>query len=333
MKLQINREKVLHKLPKWGVAIARTVLIIGMAYVFLFPVLYLVSMSLRDAATVSDPSIVWVPKVLSVESIQKAWDVMDFTNAALLSLVIAVFSTLGTCISCSLVGYGLSRFKFAEKNILFFIVILMIIVPPYTVLIPSFMNFRFFDLLGIMRLFTSDAFPGYINLTDTTPWVEGLPFLSNAIFTFVLPSLFASGLRSGLFIFIFRQNFLGMPKDLEEAACIDGCSPMGTFIKVIAPLAKSSFITVLLFSFVWHWNEYNSSAVYFLGEVKPASVMLNTLKNSLFQTNPEFITLSGDVVRTYLSAGALLVIVPPLLLYIFAQKHFTESIERTGIVG
>ncbi len=333
MKLQLNREKIMHRLPSWGVAIARTVLIVGMAYVFLFPVLYLVSMSIRDAATVSDPSIVWVPKVLSLESIQKAWGVMNYGQTALLSAFIALTSTAAAAISCSVVGYGLSRFKFAEKNLLFFVVILMIIVPPYTILIPSYMNFRFFDLLGFLRLFaTEGGFPGYINLTDDTPW-KLLPFASNAVFTFILPSLFATGLRAGLFIFIFRQNFLGMPKDLEEAACIDGCSPLGTFIRVIAPLAKSSFITVILFSFVWHWNEYNTSAVYFLGEIKPVSVMLSTLRNSLFQTNPEFIVLSSDVVRTYLSAGALLVVIPPLLLYIFAQKHFTESIERTGIVG
>lgn len=332
MKLQINREKFVTQLPKWLVAFARTVLIIGMAYVFLFPVLYLVSMSIRDAATVSDPSIVWVPKVLSLESIQKAWDVMNYSQTALLSLLIAITSTAAACISCSLVGYGLSRFKFAEKNLLFFVVILMIIVPPYTVLIPSYMNFRFFDLLGFLRLFTSETFPGYINLTDTTAW-SWLPFASNSVFTFILPSMFATGLRAGLFIFIFRQNFLGMPKDLEEAACIDGCSPMGTFIRVIAPLAKSSFITVILFSFVWHWNEYSTSAIYFLGDIKPVAVMLNSLKNSLFQSNPEFIVLSHDLMRTYLAAGALLVVIPPLLLYIFAQRHFTESIERTGIVG
>lgn len=332
MKLQINQGKLVTQLPKWLVAIARTVLIIGMAYVFLFPVLYLVSMSVREASTVSDPSIVWVPKVLSLESLEKAWGVMNYSQTAMLSLFISIFSTLAACVSCAVVGYGLSRFKFAEKNLLFFVVILMIVVPPYTVLIPSYMNFRFFDLLGVLRLFTSETFPGYINLTDATPW-SWLPFASNSVFTFILPSLFATGLRAGLFIFIFRQNFLGMPKDLEEAACIDGCSPMGTFVRVIAPLAKSSFITVLLFSFVWHWNEYNTSAIYFLGEIKPVSVMLSTLRNSLFQTNPEFIVLSSDVVRTYLSAGALLTIIPPLLLYIVAQKHFTESIERTGIVG
>ncbi len=324
MKLSLNRDKIRTNLPKWLVAIARTVLIIGMSYVFLFPVLYLVSMSLRDAATVSDPSIVWIPKKLSLESVQKAWEVMNYGQTAVLSLVIAVTSTLAACLSCSLVGYGLSRYKFAERNVLFFIVILMIVVPPYTILIPSYMNFRFFDILGLLRLVPAlTGGNGYINLAE----------YPQSVLTFVLPSLFATGLRSGLFIFIFRQTFLGMPKDLEEAACIDGCGPFKTYVRVIFPLATSAFITVMLFSFVWHWNDYTNSAIYFLGDVKPVSVMLSNLRNALFITNPEFIVLSSDVMRTYLSAGALLVVVPPLLLYIFTQKYFTESIERTGIVG
>lgn len=327
MKLQINRERLKSRLPKWLFSLARAVLIIGMSYVFLFPVLYLVSVSLRHADTVTDPSIVWVPKVLSLESIQKAWELLKYQQTAVLSLIIAVGSTLATCISCSLVGYGLSRFKFAERNLLFFIVVLMIVVPPYTILIPSYLNFRYFDLLGLLSIppfsFLTPGGQGYFNLVE----------YPQAVLTFILPSLFATGLRAGLFIFIFRQSFLGMPKDLEEAACIDGCGPLRTFVQVIVPLATSAFITVMLFSFVWHWNDYSTSAVYFLGDIKPISVMLNNLRDLLNASNPEFIPLSADMTRTYISAGALLVVVPPLVLYIFTQKYFTESIERTGIVG
>ena len=151
--------------------------------------------------------------------------------------------------------------------------------------------------------------------------------------SFILPAFFGAGLRAGLFIYIFRQFFAGMPKDLEEAAMIDGCGALRTFVQVMLPLAKSAFITVLLFSFVWHWNDYVQAAMYF-NDNQPISVMLNQMQ-SLLQDAKLFnvVTNTPDEIRTYLQAGCLLTILPPLVLYIFTQRFFTESIERTGIVG
>ena len=302
--------------------IFRFLLLIGICYIFLFPVIYMLSVAVRGPDTVNDPSVVWIPREFSLDSIKTAIDILEYPRAITTTLIIAVASTVGSLISCSLAGYGFARFKFREKNIAFALVMLTIIVPPQTTIISSFVNYRNFDCFGILKL-VHLIFPSVdagINLINT-PW------------TFILPAFFGAGLRAGLFIYIFRQFFAGMPKDLEEAAMIDGCGALRTFVQVMLPLAKSAFITVLLFSFVWHWNDYVQAAMYF-NDNQPISVMLNQMQ-SLLQDAKLFnvVTNTRDEIRTYLQAGCLLTILPPLVLYIFTQRFFTESIERTGIVG
>lgn len=302
--------------------IFRFLLLVGICYIFLFPVIYMISISVRGPDTVNDPSIVWIPREISFSSIQTAVEILEYYRAVVTTLIISVGSTIGSLISCSLVGYGFARFRFKERNVAFALVILTIIVPPQTTIISQFVNYRNFTFFGVLNMLHKiiPSVPATISLVNT-PW------------TFLLPSFFASGLRAGLFIYIFRQFFSGMPKDLEEAAMIDGCGAFRTFVQVMLPLAKSAFITVLLFSFVWHWNDYFQSSMFF-NDNQPISVMLNQMQ-SLLQDAKLFnvVTNTPDEIRTYLQAGCLLTILPPLVLYIFTQRFFTESIERTGIVG
>ncbi len=303
-------------------SIFRFFLLLGVCYIFLFPVLYMISIAVRGPDTVNDPSIVWIPREISFSSIKTATEILDYPRAITTTIILSVGGTIGSLISCALAGYGFARFNFKEKGLLFGLVILTIIVPPQTTIISSFINYRNFDFFGITKLL-------HLIIPAIPPTIS----LVNTVWTFILPALFASGLRAGLFIFIFRQFFAGMPKDLEEAAWIDGCGTLRTFIQVMLPLAKSAFITVLLFSFVWHWNDYVQSSMYFNAN-QPISVMLNQMQ-SLLQDAKLFNVAknSPDEIRTYLQAGCLLTISPPLILYIFTQRFFTESIERTGIVG
>ena len=294
--------------------ISRWMLMIGLCYLFLFPVFFLISTSLQDPSSVNDPSVVFIPKKLSLESILEMVDVLHYWDSALLTLEIAVFSTLASLVSCSMVGYGFSRFKFRGKNLFFILVILTIIVPRQVILPNLALNFQFFDFGGILSLVSSNS---SINLMNT-------------VWTFVLPSLFATGLRSGIFIFIFRQFFLGLPKDLEEAARIDGCGGIRTFVQIIAPLAVPAFVTVSLFSFVWHWNDLYSSSMFFTTEIKPLMPLLDNLSVLIERAE---IGTNAYVARTYMASAPLLAMLPPLLLYIVTQRFFTESIERSGIVG
>ena len=293
--------------------IGRWLFIIGLCYLFLFPLLFLFSTAFQDVSSVNDPSIIWIPKKLSLTTMKETIEILDYWRSAGLTLLISVGSTLCTLVSCSLVGYGFARFKFFGKNILFALVVLTILIPPQTILPSMVLNFQFFDFGGVTSLFGGQS----INLLNT-PW------------TFILPSLFGTGLRSGLFIFIFRQFFMRMSKSLEEAARIDGCGAFKTFIQIMVPMAVPTFVTVTLFSFTWHWNDYYSAAMYFVDGVRPLMPNLSNLKVLLSLADTG---VSGYAARTYMAAAPLLTILPPLILYLCTQRYFTESIERAGIVG
>ena len=303
--------------------IFRLVFLIGISYLFLFPVLYMLSLSVRHPGTVDDPSIIWLPKAFSLASIQKAAELMKYKESLKLTFTTTFFSTICALFSCSMVGYGLARFDFKMKKLLFGIVILMIVVPPQLLMIPQFINYRYFTIGGLLTLLKPITGVANINL------VQG----NSAVLTFILPALFASGLRAGLFIFMFRQFFGGMHKELEEAARIDGCNAFQIYYRIALPLSKPAIITVTLYSIIWHWNEYYTSSIYFLGDVKPLSVMLGNLSESLLMSDASLLLQSAALLRTYLAAGALLTILPVLLFYIFAQRYFVESIENTGLVG
>ena len=298
-----------------AVGIFKGLFIMGMCYLFLFPVIYMCITAFQDPSSINDPTVVWIPKKLSFTAIKEAIKYLDFWKSAALTLVITIFATLCSIISCAVTGYGLARFKFKGRSIVFFGALLTIIIPPQVLFTSNYLQYRFFDFGGLLSLFGAS-----INLLDS-PWV------------FVLPAIFACGLKNGIFIFIFYSSFSGLPVEIEEAAKIDGCGVFKTFIRVMAPMAVPAFVTVLLFSIVWHWTDYNSSATYFLQSTKPIVVMLSNLRQTLVSGMNLGSAVTDAQLRMYLQAGAMLTIAPPLVLYIFAQKYFTESIERTGLVG
>jgi len=294
--------------------------IFGVFYLFLFPFIYLLSTAFQSEASVSDPSVLWLPTSFTFDNIKIVMDLLNYDRSIILTFALAFFSTVASIISCSLIGYGFARFNFKGKGFGFALVLLTIILPVQAVLIPNYLNFRFFDFFGLLKIVTF-GLVDHINLVET-PW------------TFILPAIFGCGLRGGLFIFIFRQNFTSMPKELEEAAKIDGCGSFQTFVRIMFPLAKAAVITICLFSFVWHWNDLYSSAMYFVGEVRPIMPILNDLRIILIQNN---LTVSSGLsqfnLRLYFSSGALLAVFPPLVMYVFLQKYFVEGIAKTGIVG
>lgn len=298
--------------------IMRTLFIIGLSYIFLFPVYYFLVTAFQDPLTARTHVVAWIPSHLTLENIRLAFELMNYQTMLTRTLMVTVLSTVGLLVSCSLVGYGFARFEFWEKKLAFIFVILIIIVPPQIIMIPSFLNFRDFDFLGLMRI------TYWLGITENYQ-----VNLLRTLWTFVLPSSFASGIRAGLFIFIFRQFFTNLPKELEESARIDGCGALMTFIRVIVPLTGPAFITVILFSLVWHWNDSYISGLLLDGQTVAG------------QLNRLIATFTANIQHTYgmmemrgsLAAGSLLMITPMLFLYVFLQRYFTESIERAGIVG
>ena len=302
------------------ISIFRLGLMIGLAYIFLFPVIYMLTVSFQTPESAGDPSVMWIPTSLSLDNFKVTMEVLDYWKSFSLSAKISVFSTIANVVSCSLVGYGLARFKFREKGIVFAMVILTIIVPSQATMISSYLNFRFFDFGGIMNLLSPITGKDSISLLETS-WV------------FILPSIFANGIRSGFYIFIFRQFFAGLPVELEEAAKIDGCGIFKTFIRIMVPNAVPCFVTIILFCFIWHWNEYYGSVMYFASGVRPINAMLESLVELLRNSNLYIGNTSTQQIRMYLASGSLLAVWPPLILYVFLQRYFREGIAKTGIVG
>lgn len=289
----------------------RFVIIFGLSFVILYPLIYMVSCTFRERSDMSDPTVMWIPRHYTLQVLKETIKAMDFWNTLKNTLVLNIGCSLVQVLSCAITGYGFARFKFKGKGILFGIVIMMILVPTQVISLPLYTQFRYF---GIKGLFT-------INLIDKMA-------------TMYLPAVTANGIRSGLMILIFRQFFKGLPRELEDAAYIDGCGPLKTFIRVMVPNAASAFLTVFLFSVVWYWNDYYVSSTFFTNN-KTVALMLQNLDSQLKMAlfNDASVEISPREQIVWKEAGCLLSITPILVLYVCLQKHFTEGIERSGLVG
>jgi len=299
----------------------RTFILIGLGFVLLYPLLYMISVSFRASEDLLDPLVVWIPKNLSIENIQLALQVIKYKTSAINSIKVSILGSIFTTMTASLVGYSFARFKFKFKGLLFSIVIFSIVVPPQVTMLPTYNYLRNFDFLGIGQLI------GLITGNDLTI------NMIDTVWAIIIPAMTGVGIRGGLFIYIFRQFFRNMPKELEDAAYIDGYGPFGTFVKVMLPNAGSGYLTSFLFSLVWFWNDYiNTSLLY--NTNRTLSMNLSSI-NSIIDTmrNSNSVAYSMYEVLGAKQGACLLFILPILAVYIVLQKYFTESIERTGIVG
>jgi len=215
-----------------------------------------------------------------------------------------MFATIGHIFSCSMVAYGFARYKFPFRDTLFSMVLLTIIIPTQTLII------------------------SLIIIYSKVGWL-------NTYMSLIVPTFFGFGLRGGLFIFIFRQFFIGLPRELEEAARIDGCNAFKTYLTIVLPVAGSALLVCTILSIVWHWNDYFEPAMYITRpalQLLPSKlpVLYSFMEKSLEQDSmvSEVISLKGTVM-----AATFLVIMPILFVYFFLQKKFMESIERSGLIG
>lgn len=294
----------------------RFLILFGLAYVILYPILYMISCAIRPQSEMSDPSILWIPKTFTIDNLVETWNAIDYPKLVWDTVSVNVVCSIIQVLTCSIAGYGFARFKFKGKGLLFGIVLMQIIVPTQVILIPQFMQFRYFDPFGLVSLISGEA----LNLADS-PWA------------LYLQAFFCNGIRAGLFIFLFRQFFRGLPKELEDAAYLDGCGPFETFVKVMVPNASNSFLTVFIFSVVWYWNDSYVSGMFFT-KSNTIALQVSNLYNTIsaFFNNGTPTGIASDWL-VWIEAGCLLSILPILIMYIFLQKNFVEGVERSGIVG
>lgn len=317
----MTKSKALKNTKKWIISLLRAGILIEIGFIVLYPVLYMISIAFRPVAQMYNPNVVWIPLSLTMENIRQAWQFMEFPKAAWNTVYLDLVSAVLQTAVCCIVAYGFARFRFRGRNVLFALVIFTIIVPPSTTLISSYLQYRSFDVAYIFSA---------LNWLFTGRF-EGVR-LVNTPFVMWLPALFGTGIRSGLFIFLYRQFFSSMPKELEEAAYIDGCGPYSCFARIIVPNAKSEIVTVLIFSIVWYYNDTFYSSTY-MDSLRTISTSLEYLNENLATISPLGAALDRYQVVTLIQAACLLTIIPLTIFYIIMQRYFTESVQRTGIVG
>lgn len=322
-QIKVNKKKrqfTLYSLTIYSWALVRGVIILGICFLILYPTLLKIFVSIMSEKDLYDVTVKYIAKSPTFENIKTVWSAMKYPSTLWNTLKISILTSAMQLISCTIIGYGFGRFNFKGRNLLFALVILTMIVPPQTIMIPLFLHFRYFDLFGIITKLTGS---------------KGINLL-NSEWPFVLMSATGMGLKNGLYIYIIRQFFRGMPKELEEAAYVDGASMFRTFYQIMLPSAVPAMVTVFLFSFVWQWTDIFYSNL-FLQKVKVLSTALSSVSfditQQIYWETGANVSLSPAVSSMYTNTASLLVIIPLIILYIIAQKYFVESIERTGIVG
>jgi len=295
-------------------------MVAGISYIILLPLFSKLSASLMVEADLYDAAVKWIPRHLTLDNYVKVWGYMRYPRVFLNSLLLALGASLLQVASCALVGYGLGRFAFRGNGLLFALVMLTLIVPPQVLMTPLYLNFRFFDIFGLL--------PNPINLINTP-------------YPVLLMSMTGTGLKNGLFIYISRQFFKGMATELEEAAYVDGAGLFMTFYRVMLPCAAPALLVTFLFAFVWQWNDYFYSSLF----MSTVELMPNALTaiGSRYVSSLELVRASAgtgirlEITSQFLSildsGGMILFVAPLLLMYAFMQRYFMESVERTGLVG
>lgn len=288
----------------------RFVLLVGLSFMILYPVFVKFSASLKSTADMMDSTVVFIPKNPTLQNYKIVLNSVNYALTLLMTVLFCLVQSLLQLASCSLVAYGIARFKFKGHKLLFGMAVLTLIIPPQIILLPLYIRFHFFGITNIFQ------FSGIFSGVD----------LINTYWPFLLLSGTALGFKNGLYIYLLRQHFKNMPIALEEAAYIDGCGPFRTFLRIMLPGSVPMLVTVFLFSFVWQWNDTVYSGIFF----PEIPTLANKLYGMVFTTMGAGTTLMSAVLE---SPKFFLLITPIVILYLFTQKLFVQSISRSGIVG
>lgn len=308
----VNRSRLLkRRLVTYGYSFFRTLLLVGIGFLILFPIFTKFISSFKSTADYMDSTVLFLPKDPVLTNFTAVMQSVDYGATLLYTVFFCGLLSLLQVASCTVVAYGLARFRFPGRNIIFGLAISTMVIPPQAILLPLFLKFRYFNPLELFKF--GGSLTG-VSLVDT--WIP-----------FILMALLASGFKNGLYIFLLRQHFMNVPSVLEEAAYIDGCGTFKTFFRIMLPSATPIMVSVFLFSFVWQWNDY-----YYTIILAPELGTLNM--RLLGMSVGEISEILGDLsISTLQSPKFILLIAPLIILYLVFQKQFTESIVKSGIVG
>ena len=275
-------------------------LLISFSYIYLYPVLFMLVNSLKNVNDLINAGVRWIPTELHWANYQRALQVLGLPGSIWGTTSYVLKVTLSVTISSAVIGYGFAKFNFPLKKVFFGLMLATFILPSQVTMVANMLIFR---NLGLM----------------------------SSQMSMILPAIFGQGINAAIYILIFYQFFKTIPSILMESAEVDGASQFKIFTRIAIPLAIPSFIIVFLFSFVWYWNETFMTSLYVGGQIT-LPLKLQAFRASYIQLFPPG-TPGAELNEALVLAGNMLTILPLLVLYFIAQRHFTESIDRTGITG
>jgi len=221
-----------------AVSVIRGLLLFGLCFMIIQPMLTRFSIGFMEEQDLYDSTIVLLPRHVTTDNYRIVADLTNWPKSMINTLWTSLLVSVCQVISCTLVGYGFARYEFPLKKFWFACVIMLIIIPPQTIQTALYMQFANFDIFGIIKATTGKT----LNLRTS-------------VIPYVLMSLTCMGLKDGLYIFMLRQYFRSVPTSLEEAAYVDGCGTLHTFVKIMLPDAVPTIASCFLFSFVWQWTD------------------------------------------------------------------------------
>ncbi len=306
------------------VSVVRALLMFGLCFMIIQPMLTRFAMSFMAERDIYDSTIILLPRNVTLENytivaeltdlkaIGGEWHFTSMLNTLWISIVVSVCQV----VAATLVAYGFARFEFPLKKFWFACVVMLIIIPPQTIQTAMYVTFANFDLFGIFAATTGST----LNLRSS-------------LIPYVLMSLTCMGLKNGLFIYMLRQYFKGVPESLEEAAYVDGCGTLHTFVKIMLPDAVPTIASCFLFSFVWQWTDL-FYARNFLTGFNLFSIRMSTMASRMGRYFSKDATTSVVVPNgrqlQLISIAVLFCCIPLIILYCFTQRTFVESLAMTG---
>ena len=292
-------------------ALFRFVLLVGLSYVIILPFLQKGATMFMSETDLQNPTVWMVPQNPTFDNIIRVIRYGDYVSAFFNSLLISMICAVSQTFICTMVGYGFAKFKFKGNTIFFLLSVLTIVVPPQVLYLSLYMKFRYFDIYGILSLLGI----GKIKLLET-------------IFPSTLLSITGLGLKNGLYIFVMRQFFKGVPHELNEAAWVDGCNPISAYFRIMLPIAKSMMISVFLLSFAWQWTDTFYSKLF-----NRSMLVLPMILTKVTAIATESVAKGTMMSSVMQNTAVVMIIFPIFIFYLVFQRKLIQGIERSGIVG
>ena len=349
----MNKARLKKRSINFVVSLFRYALILCLMYMILYPLLRMIAESLVHPHVIGSVGSLWIPIIYTFDNFIVAWHVMNFLPSLGFTMVVMTGIMLLQILNSSLAGYAFARLKFRGAGIIFALVLLVIVVPNQVLFLPQWVMFRHFDVFGILGAIEGTRFAEIMDfavfgrrpfgwLIDG-PWnLHGEPTVM-----FVMAGL-GQGLAGGIFVYIFRQFFRGLPKELEEAAYVDGAGVLRTFFTIAMPMSKPAILTVGTLSFIWNWNDSFFQSVFHpdhrymrlrISHLNSpggggTSIMQQAILSIQANLPDTIVTLTTPTYDAVIIGVAnLLSILPLILLFLLVQRQFVEGVERSGIVG